>query len=129
MQLFGDDGADTVYTAGSSSGSTIIGNNDSNDGADTIYDGSGADLVFGNGGNDTIESIGGSDTAIGGFGNDSFWDDASAASWQGFGNQGNHTFDIYGGETRSGPAWATTASPIPAMAVRSISATKAPILS
>ena len=36
------------------SGQTILGGNDSGDGADSIVAGQAADLVFGNGGNDTI---------------------------------------------------------------------------
>ena len=55
MQLFGNEGADTVDTGASSAAQTIVGGDNSSDGADTILAGSGADLVFGNGGNDTVE--------------------------------------------------------------------------
>ena len=54
MLLFGSDGADTIDTGASSAPQTIVGGNDSSDGADIILTGGGADLIFGNGGNDTI---------------------------------------------------------------------------
>src|SRR5262245_27506877 len=57
MQLFGGDGADTIDASASSAPQTIVGGNDSSDGADTIRGGSGADLILGTGGNDTVQSL------------------------------------------------------------------------
>ncbi len=85
MQLAGNEGADTVNTSASSAAQTIVGGDNSGDGADTILAGGGADLVFGNGGNDTIEAAGGANTVYSGFGDDSIR--ASAAGLY-FGNQG-----------------------------------------
>jgi Ca2+-binding RTX toxin-like protein len=54
MVLLGGDGADEFEVINTTAPQTILGGNDSNDGADIIVAGGlGADLVFGNGGNDT----------------------------------------------------------------------------
>jgi Ca2+-binding RTX toxin-like protein len=68
---FLNEGADTVGGAIATGAMTIVGGNDSADGNDSIFVGTGADLVFGNGGNDTIRDHGGNNTLIGGAGNDS----------------------------------------------------------
>jgi Ca2+-binding RTX toxin-like protein len=89
MQLFGSDGADTIWVPAATAAQTIVGGNDSNDGADSIAGGTAADIMFGNGGNDSLTDPGGSDTYVGGFGNDSVLD--GAGSDLVFGNQGNDT--------------------------------------
>ena len=91
MQLFGNEGADTVDTSASSAAQTIVGGDNSSDGNDTILAGSGADLIFGNGGNDTVAAAGGANTVYSGVGNDSI-----AASGAGlyFGNQGGDTINV-----------------------------------
>jgi Ca2+-binding RTX toxin-like protein len=86
MQLFGGDGADT-FNVNTTSGQTIVGGNDSSDAGDSVFLGSGADLVFGNGGNDTLDTGQGSDTVVCGFGNDCV--NASSGTNVVFGNQGN----------------------------------------
>ena len=68
--LFGGDGADTIAPAVSTAAQTIVGGNDSNDGADSIDPGGGADLMFGNGGADNVRLGigflgGGNDTIVG----------------------------------------------------------------
>src|SRR5262245_9012779 len=73
VTIFGNSGADTILLFNASGNLTIVGGDDSSDGADSIYSGSGRDLIFGNGGNDGIDSdaIGGAgagDTVVGGFG-------------------------------------------------------------
>jgi Ca2+-binding RTX toxin-like protein len=99
MVLFGSDGGDTVNTLAASSGQTIVGGNDSSDGADSIFTGTGADLVYGNGGNDTIFSLSGADTFIGGFGNDSLFENNIPNGNQViFANQGNDTIFVSPGE-------------------------------
>jgi Ca2+-binding RTX toxin-like protein len=90
MQLFGGDGADTIFVTNASAAQTIVGGNDSSDGNDFMFSGTGADLVFGNGGNDTLANPGGNDTFVGGFGND-FVQLIAAGSLLYFGNQGNDT--------------------------------------
>ena len=63
MLFFGGDGADQIIIIGSTSNQTIVGGNDSADGADVIQPGTGNDGIFGNGGGDTITDVrGGSDT-------------------------------------------------------------------
>ncbi len=68
---FLNEGNDTVAGGMATAALTIVGGNDSADGSDSIFTGTGADLVFGNGGNDTIRDVGGGNTLIGGVGNDS----------------------------------------------------------
>ncbi len=70
MQLFGS-AAPTRSSSWAQGPQTIVGGNDSNDGADCLIGGGGGDLVFGNGGNDIIIDPGGNDTYVAGFGNDS----------------------------------------------------------
>ncbi len=84
----------SVRTTTSSSGHTIVGGNDSNDGSDSFSIGAGDDLVFGNGGNDTLLDSGGSDTFVGGFGNDRAVDTLESNLF--FGNQGNDTLIVAG---------------------------------
>ena len=97
MVLYGNEGADTIWSANATAPQTVLGGNDSADGSDSIYTGVGADLVFGNGGNDTIRTTGGADTMIGGVGNDSFYDNGTTSSQLAWGNEGNDIFNIYGG--------------------------------
>jgi Ca2+-binding RTX toxin-like protein len=92
MQLFGGDGADTILASSATGAQTIVGGNDSNDGADSIVGGTGGDLVFGNGGNDTAGDASGSDTFVGGFGNDCFI--SFVGSDLVFGNQGNDLIGV-----------------------------------
>ena len=68
--FFGNEGNDTII-ATSATAATIVGGQNSADGADSILSGTGADLIFGNGGNDTIDAGSGANTVVGGFGNDS----------------------------------------------------------
>ncbi len=98
MLLLGGDGADTIDTHLASAAQVVGGGNGAADEADSIYTGTGADLVFGNGGNDTIHTAGGADTMIGGQGNDSFFDDGTSAVQLALGNQGDDTFNIFGGD-------------------------------
>jgi Ca2+-binding RTX toxin-like protein len=89
---FGGDGADTVNVNGSVVDQTIVGGNDSADGADSLVGGSGADLIFGNGGNDSMNLVLGSDTLVAGVGNDSLFTLlGSDGSQLYFGNEGNDT--------------------------------------
>jgi Ca2+-binding RTX toxin-like protein len=91
MLVFAGAGMDTINFIAATSGQTIVGGSDSSDGADSINTGTGgADLIFGNGGNDTIRSESGADTFIGGFGNDSLYENAVPNGDQLiFGNEGN----------------------------------------
>jgi hypothetical protein len=93
MQLFGGDGADTIRGFGTAD-LTIVGGNDSNDGADEISSGRGNDAIFGNGGNDSVLDEGGSNTIVLGFGNDSLL--VSTGSTFAFGNQGSDTIILLG---------------------------------
>jgi Ca2+-binding RTX toxin-like protein len=56
---------DTFYADGNSSALTVTGGNDSADGADSIWTGSGNDVVLGNGGNDTILGGEGNNVLVG----------------------------------------------------------------
>jgi Ca2+-binding RTX toxin-like protein len=94
QQVFGNEGNDTIIAAGNDP-TTILGGNDSADGADRISGGTAGDIIFGNGGADSIFGNGGDDTIIGGFtadlittadGNDFI-----------FGNEGNDTINTGGG--------------------------------
>ncbi len=87
MQLFGGDGADTIWVPFATAAETIVGGNDSSDGNDSIGVGSGNDLLFGNGGNDFLNDVSGNDTYVGGFGNDTVVDNGGTSLI--FGNQGN----------------------------------------
>ena len=87
MQLFGGDGADTIWLTAATGAETIVGGNDSSDGNDSIGVGSGNDLLFGNGGNDFLNDVSGNDTYVGGFGNDTVVDNGGTSLI--FGNQGN----------------------------------------
>ncbi len=60
----------TQWTAPGSISATLVGGNDSADGADLLVTGTGADFVFGNGGGDTITAGAGANTVVGGFGSD-----------------------------------------------------------
>ena len=53
---FGNEGNDTMDAAGIRTRSTLVGGNDSADGADLLVSGNGADIIFGNGGDDTIDA-------------------------------------------------------------------------
>ncbi len=97
MLLFGNEGADTIDAANSSSAQTILGGNDSADANDCISGGSGADLIFGNGGADTLHGRFGNDTLIGGFGANSLYDNVGGGNDLVFANEGNDTIDIWSG--------------------------------
>ncbi len=88
MQLFGGDGADTISVLNATGAQTIVGSNDSSDGADSLRGGLANDLLVGNGGNDTLSGYVGSDTMVGGFGNDLISDIDGDVELV-FGNQGN----------------------------------------
>ena len=96
MQLFGGDGADTISAVNATGAQTIVGGNNSSDGADSLRGGSTNDLLLGNGGNDTLSGYIGNDTMVGGVGNDLFGD-LGPDNELAFGNQGNDTFDISAG--------------------------------
>jgi Ca2+-binding RTX toxin-like protein len=106
--LLGGDGADTIILRNFASPTnttapqTILGGNDSSDGADSIRSGDGPDLVFGNGGNDTLTLGFGADTAIGGFGDDLVAIFFSPAARLYFGNEGNDTLHWDGDSTMFG---------------------------
>jgi RTX calcium-binding nonapeptide repeat (4 copies) len=87
--LFGNEGSDTVEDDGGAN--TIVGGQNSSDGADLIVAGSGANLIWGNGGSDTIDADGGANTIFGGVGNDVI--SSGAASDIIFGNQDNDTIN------------------------------------
>src|SRR5919198_4748501 len=70
LLTFGGDGADTVLFTFATTAQTIAGGNDSSDGTDSIFTGSGADFIFGNGGADTINAARGKQNPLGGFRND-----------------------------------------------------------
>jgi Ca2+-binding RTX toxin-like protein len=96
--LLGGDGADTLDPQFSTAAQTIVGGNDSSDGADSIQPGGGADLVFGNGGNDVVRVGvgfigGGNDTIVAGFGNDliATFNNGGTGAQLFFGNEGNDT--------------------------------------
>jgi Ca2+-binding RTX toxin-like protein len=98
MQLFGGDGADTINVQLATAAQTVVGGNDSSDGADSIRTGSGADLIFGNGGADSLRSNSGADTYIGGFGNDDILEELVANGDQlVFGNEGNDSVFVSAG--------------------------------
>jgi Ca2+-binding RTX toxin-like protein len=100
MMLFGNEGADTIttFSAPASSSQTIVGGNDSADGADSLTGGAGNDIIFGNGGNDTLDGWLGADTLIGGVGNDSIWHSFFVpTSDLVYGNEGNDTMWVSGG--------------------------------
>jgi Ca2+-binding RTX toxin-like protein len=65
-----NEGNDTLLGAASVFAMTVVGGNDSLDGNDDLYTGSGNDLVFGNGGNDEINAGNGANTVVGGYGTD-----------------------------------------------------------
>jgi Ca2+-binding RTX toxin-like protein len=88
MLLFGGDGADLIVTVSSIANQTIVGGNDSGDGADSIISSSGDDLLFGNGGDDNATDFGGSGTLVGGFGSDNLLVTGTGSALI-FGNQGN----------------------------------------
>lgn len=88
MQLFGGDGADTIFVLNATAAQTIVGGNDSSDGADSVLGGSANDMLFGNGGNDTLSGYVGNDTMVGGLGNDLFGD-LDVGNELIFGNQGD----------------------------------------
>ncbi len=100
MALFGGDGADTVDTGGASS-VTVVGGNDSADGADSILGGLGDEFMLGNGGADTLILGTGNNTAVGGFGNDAVNPVASFSPSTNlvFGNEGNDTVLVSDGST------------------------------
>ena len=98
MLLFGGDGADRITTTVSTANQTIVGGNDSNDGADIIGAGPGNDFILGNGGDDLISDFGGNDTVVGGFGNDVMSIFAPGTSLV-FANQGNDVFTLFGNGT------------------------------
>jgi Ca2+-binding RTX toxin-like protein len=87
---FGNEGADTI-AAFTDESVTIVGGNDSADGADLLFGGFSDDVIFGNGGNDSIDANEGNDTVIGGAGNDTMFicDGNNLA----FGNEGNDTIE------------------------------------
>ena len=105
MQLFGNEGADTIVGFGWAFGftpavHTIVGGNDSADGNDSISATSidlslGDDLIFGNGGDDTILDLGGNNTLVAGFGNDRVGVQANSSLV--FGNEGNDSVSCFGG--------------------------------
>ena len=100
MQLFGGDGGDVISVGLTTANQTIVGGNDSNDGADNLSSGSGADLVFGNGGDDILLPGLGNDTTVGGFGIDTI-SDAGGSNFA-FGNQGNDLFQFGGTSANTG---------------------------
>jgi hypothetical protein len=130
MVLFGSDGADTVEVPATTSAVTVVGGNDSNDGADSIQTGSAADLIFGNGGNDSVLLRTGADTVIGGAGNDRFQAQIMGDGSQlFFGNEGNDAVLVAAGTTRPSSVSATipsSCSRSPERLRRSSSATRAP---
>jgi Ca2+-binding RTX toxin-like protein len=91
LVILGNSGADNVSVAiASTAALTIVGGDDSADGADFLDAGSGPSLIFGNGGADSIGTEAGNNTAIGGFGNDSLWISSSGSGNDLiFGNEGN----------------------------------------
>jgi Ca2+-binding RTX toxin-like protein len=93
--VFGNEGNDTVDATANTGGLTVVGGNDSADGADSIFTGSGSDFILGNGGNDTVVVAAGNDTAVGGFGADSILDGTSGNNLM-FGNEGNDTLAAVG---------------------------------
>jgi hypothetical protein len=102
MQLFGGDGADTIVAPVATGALTLVGGNDSNDGADLIAGGHADDILFGNGGNDTLADgpAAGRDTFVAGFGNDSVADPGGGSLV--FGNQGNDSINTSGQNTSYG---------------------------
>jgi Ca2+-binding RTX toxin-like protein len=98
MLLFGNEGADTINVDASTNAQTVLGGNDSADGNDSIWTGSGADLVFGHGGNDSLFAGNGNDTYVGGFGNDDILDPLTGGNDLVFANEGNDTINVYGGD-------------------------------
>ena len=97
-QLFGNEGADTI-NASSAVSATVVGGNDSADGADSIFDqqgGANSLFAFGNGGADTFDLSVNAATLVGGQGNDSA--SVSVASQPlYFLNEGNDTVNHAGG--------------------------------
>ena len=94
-QLFGNEGADTI-DASSAVAATIVGGNDSADGAESIVDnqaGANSFFAFGNGGGDTFDFDVAAATVVGGQGADSVNGDISSQGLF-FLNEGNDTLDI-----------------------------------
>ena len=87
--LFGNEGSDTIDASQPTGSSTVVGGNDSADGADSIVTGSGADWLFGNGGGDTLNAGNGANTVVGGQGGDSLVASGTAALI--FANEGDDT--------------------------------------
>src|SRR5262245_4432670 len=88
LTIFGNAGSDIIVFAAASGNLTVVGGDDSSDGLDVIFTGSGRDLIFGNGGNDIINSGTGGDTVVGGFGDDVV-NGVSPGNDLTFGNEGN----------------------------------------
>jgi Ca2+-binding RTX toxin-like protein len=98
MLLFGNEGADTITTSGSTNPQSILGGNDSADGPDSLQGGVGNDIIFGNGGDDTLDGWQGADTMIAGVGNDTVWHSFFVATSDlVFANEGNDTVWVSGG--------------------------------
>jgi Ca2+-binding RTX toxin-like protein len=90
--FFGNEGADSLNAGDSTAPHTLVGGNDSADGADFLQAGSGSDLIFGNGGADTLGDRSGNNTVVGGFNNDSLVISTSGGGNDLiFGNEGNDT--------------------------------------
>ena len=101
MVLFGNEGGDTINVVASTNPQTILGGNDSNDGADCIIGGTASDIIFSNGGDDIILGFTGNDTYIAGFGNDLMFEAAvGSGNDLVFANEGNDTvFTADGNDT------------------------------
>jgi Ca2+-binding RTX toxin-like protein len=96
MVLLGGDGADIIVVFRSSSDQTIVGGNDSADGADHLVAGGGDDIIFGNGGADDIAGNGGNDTVVGGFDADFIADSGPVGGSELiFGNEGGDYVQFY----------------------------------
>ena len=93
LSLFGNSGNDVIDVRHATGNLTIAGGDDSSDGADNIFSGSGNDLIFGNGGNDVIFSnffVGNdSDTVVGGAGDDLISRSDNSGNDLVLGNEGN----------------------------------------
>ena len=111
MQLFGGDGADTIWVPFATAAETIVGGNDSSDGNDSIGAGAATTSSFGNGGNDFLNDVSGNDTYVGGFGNDTVVDNGGTNLI--FGNQGNDFVGATGVRTSTAGSATTSLSPAP----------------
>ena len=93
--LFGNEGADTI-NASSAVSATVVGGNNSADGADSIYDvqaGINTLFAFGNGGADTFDYDLAGVTIVGGQGGDSVGGNVTSQGLY-FLNEGNDTLDV-----------------------------------